>query len=134
MTTPGIIVRILTCFLLVFATWNPTGYSFLNWARYYPTATAPEIAVAGTLLLALHILFARIAWLSLGADGVIAAVVIIFAGMLTLYQFDLIDPWQDAMLWYMALSMFALLLAIGMSWSLLKRRIVGQSNYLSPPP
>jgi hypothetical protein len=29
---------------------------------------------------------------------------------------------------------FSLVLAIGVTWSLLKRRIVGQSNYLSPPP
>ena len=27
MTSPGLIVRTLACFLLVFATWNPTGYS-----------------------------------------------------------------------------------------------------------
>ena len=71
MTTPGILVRLLTCFLVVFATWNPTGYSFLTWARTSPSASAPEIAAAGTLLLALHILFARIAWLSLGIDGVV---------------------------------------------------------------
>jgi len=134
MTSPGLIVRTLACFLLVFATWNPTGYSFLAWARYSPWATTPEIAVAGTVLLACHILFARIAWLSLGADGVVAATVIILAGMLTLYELDLIDPWQNAMLSYLLLSLFALLLAIGMTWSLLKRRIVGQSNYLSPPP
>jgi hypothetical protein len=29
---------------------------------------------------------------------------------------------------------FSLLLALGVVWSLLKRRIVGQSNYLNPPP
>ena len=134
MTTPGILVRTLACFLVVFATWNPTGYSFLSWARYSPWATAPEIAVAGTLLLGLHILFARIAWLSLGADGVSAAVAILLAGLLTLWEFDLVDIWQSAVWPYLLLSGFSLVLAIGVTWSLLKRRIVGQSNYLSPPP
>ena len=134
MTIPGIIVRTLTCFLVVFATWNPTGYNVLWWARHSPWATAPEIAVAGASLLALHILFLRIAWVSLGADGISAAVAIMIAGVLTLYEFDLIDLWRGAVWPYLLLSAFSLVLAIGMTWSLLKRRIVGQSNYLSPPP
>ncbi len=131
---PGILVRALICFFLVFATWNPTGYNFIAWARYSPWATAPEIAAAGSLLLALHILFVRIAWLSLGADGISAALAIMLAGMLTLYEFDLIDPSRGIVWTYMSLSAFSLMLAIGMSWSHLKRRIVGQSNTLSPPP
>jgi len=134
MTTPGILVRTLACFLLVFATWNPTGYSFLSWARHSPWATAPEIAVAGALLVGLHILFARIAWLSLGADGVSAALVIGLAGLLTLWELNLVDLWQSQVWPYLLLSGFAMLLAIGVTWSLLKRRIVGQSNYLNPPP
>jgi Family of unknown function (DUF6524) len=133
-TTPGILVRTLVCFLLVFATWNPTGYSFLSWARYSAWATAPEIAVAAALLLAGHILFARIAWLSLGADGITAALAILTAGALTLYEFDVIDLSRRTVGLYLLLSAFSMVLAIGMTWSLLKRRIVGQSNYLNPPP
>jgi hypothetical protein len=134
MTAGGILVRTLTCFLLVFATWNPTGYSYVSWARHSPWATAPEIATAGALLLALHILFTRIAWLSLGADGVSAALAILVAGLFTLSEFGLVDLWQRQSWVYALLMGFSLVLAIGVTWSLLKRRIVGQSNYLSPPP
>jgi hypothetical protein len=134
MTTPGILVRTLACFLLVFATWNPTGYSYLSWARHSPWATTSEIAAAGAMLLALHILFVRIAWLSLGADGISAALAIGLAGLLTLWEFDLVDLWQSEVWPYLLLMGFALLLAVGVTWSLLKRRIVGQSNYLNPPP
>lgn len=134
MTTPGVLVRTLVCFLVVFATWNPTGYSFVSWARHSPWATPPEIATAGALLLALHILFARIAWLSLGFDGIWGALAIMAAGGLTLHEFDVINLWQASLWPYLLLSGFAMLLAIGMVWSLLKRRIVGQSNYLSNPP
>ena len=134
MTLPGILVRTLVCFLVVFATWNPTGYSFIAWAGHSPWATGPEIAVAGASLLAAHILFARIAWLSLGADGITASLAIILAGVLTLYEFDVIDPWHGEMRAYLLLGTVSLVLAIGMVWSLLKRRVVGQSNYLNPPP
>ena len=134
MTAAGVLVRTLACFALVFATWNPTGYSDLTWARYSLDATAPEIAVAGAALLALHILFVRIAWLSLGPDGITGALAILFAGVLTLSEFDIIDLWRGETRTYLLLMGFALVLAIGMTWSLLKRRIVGQSNYLNPPP
>jgi hypothetical protein len=134
MTTGGILVRTLICFLLVFATWNPTGYSFLTWARYSPSATASEIAMAGTLLLGLHIVFMRIAWLSLGADGVSAALAVLIAGLLTLSEFGLVDLWQSQVWPYLLLAALSLVLALGVTWSLLKRRIVGQSNYLNPPP
>lgn len=134
MTAVGVLIRTLACFALVFATWNPTGYSFVAWAHYSLAATAPEIAVAGAALLALHILFIRIAWLSLGADGITGALVILFAGVLTLSEFNVIDLWRGETRTYLLLMGFSLVLAIGMTWSLLKRRIVGQSNYLSPPP
>ncbi len=134
MTTPGILVRALICFFVVFATWNPTGYSFVSWAHSSPWATAPEIAAAGALLVALHILFIRIAWLSLGPDGISASLAILLAGLLTLHEFNAIDLWQSDAWPYVFLVGLSLVLAIGMTWSLLKRRIVGQSNYLSNPP
>jgi Family of unknown function (DUF6524) len=134
MTIPGVIVRLFACFALVFATWNPSGYSYVAWAWHGPGATAPEIALAGTALLGLHILFARIAWLSLGADGISATLAVLLAFLLTLYEFDLIDLSRGQNWAYVVLLALALVLAVGVVWSLLKRRIVGQSNYLNPPP
>jgi len=133
MTIPGVIVRLFACFALVFATWNPTGYSYVGWA-WHGDATVPAIALVSATLLALHILFARIAWLSLGADGVSATLAILLALLLTLYEFDLIDLSRGQSWAYVLLMAVALVLAVGVVWSLLKRRIVGQSNYLNPPP
>jgi len=134
MTAAGVIVRTLACFALVFATWNPSGYSYLAWLHHSAEATAPEKAVVGAVLVALHILFVRIAWLSLGADGVTAALAVVVAGIFTLYEFDIVDLWQGETWLYLLLASFSLVLALGIVWSLLKRRIVGQSNYLKPPP
>ncbi len=133
MDIAGILVRTLVCFFIVFATWNPTGYNFIWWATHSAWATAPEIAAGGAMLLALQVLFVRIAWLSLGPDGITAAVGILSAGALALNQFDVVDLTQPLALEYALLAGIALLLAIGTVWSLLKRRIVGQSNYLYGP-
>jgi hypothetical protein len=90
--------------------------------------------LAGAALVALHILFVRIAWVALGADGVSAALAVMLAGLLTLWEFNVVDIWQGEVWSYVLPLGFALLLALGMIWSLLKRRVVGQSNYLNPPP
>src|SRR4051794_36198343 len=122
MTSAGILVRTLACFALVFATWNPSGYNFLTWIRT-PGATAAEIAVAATVLLALHILFLRITWLSLGADGITAMLAMLLAGAFTLWEFDIVDPWHGQTRDYLMLGSLALIMAVGVTWSLLKRRI-----------
>jgi len=134
MTAPGVLVRTLICIFVVFATWNPSGYNFISWATHSPWATLPEIAAGGAVLLMLNVLFVRIAWLSLGPDGITASLAILAAGVLTLHEFGFIDLWQAESLKYVLLLGVAFVLAIGTVWSLLKRRIVGQSNYLSYPP
>jgi hypothetical protein len=134
MDTLGVLVRTLACFFLVFATWNPSGYNFVWWATHDPGATASEIAAAGAALFGLYVFFGRIAWLSLGPDGITASLGILFAGYLTLYEFNIIDLWQRETFIYVILATVSFVLAIGMVWSLLKRRISGQSNYLSYPP
>jgi len=134
MDTLGVVVRTLVCFFIVFGTWNPTDYCFVWWAMHDPGATAPEIAAAGSTLFGLYVFFGRIAWLSLGPDGITAALGILIAGYLTLYEFNIIDIWQRETFIYMLLSTLAFILAIGLAWSLMKRRISGQSNYLSNPP
>lgn len=134
MDTPGVLVRTLVCFFIVFATWNPSGYNFVSWALHDPRATASEIVAAGTVLFGLYVFFGRIAWLSLGADGVTAAFGIVVAGILTLNEFHIINLWQRETFIYAVLSTIALIMTIGVAWSLFKRRISGQSNYLSYPP
>ena len=132
MTSGGILVRLLACLTLVFATWNPTGYCFIDWV----TGPAPLAlkAVAGAVLVLSHILFARITWLSLGPAGLLFVVALLIAGLLTLWEFRIIDLWQRETRGYALLLLFSLVLLTGVTWSLMKRRVTGQSNYLNPPP
>ena len=81
-------------------------------------------ATGAALLLALHILFLRIAWVALGADGIVASLAIIVAGLLALHELGVLDLWRSDVQTYLLLGTFSLILAIGMAWSLLKRRIV----------
>lgn len=132
MSTGGAIVRLLVCFFLVFATWNPTGVSYVDWIT--GPASLAEKAVATTVLVALHMLFWRITLLSLGVAGLAFLLAMLTAGVFTLSELNVIDLGRAPTRSYMFLSVAGVTLAVGLLWSLMKRRVTGQSNYLNPPP
>ncbi|MGE0225523.1 MAG: DUF6524 family protein [Acetobacteraceae bacterium] len=132
MTSGGLLVRILACFFLVFATWNPTGYSWLHWIDG-PAPLAAKAAATAALLL-LHILFIRITALSLGLAGFLLTFAGLVLGVFTLRELGVIDLSQPRTRAYLSLTVVALVMTTGVAWSLAKRRLTGQSNYLNPPP
>ena len=132
MTSGGLFVRILACFLLVFATWNPTGVSYIDWLDG-PAPLAGKVA-AGVAVFGLHVLFIRITWLSLGVAGLALTLVTLTLGVFSLSELGAIDLGRSRTRTYLFLAVFALVLATGVAWSLAKRRVTGQSNYLNPPP
>lgn len=132
MSTGGAIVRLLVCFFLVFATWNPTGVSYVDWIT--GPASGAEKALATAALIALHLLFWRITWLSLGGPGLVFLLAMLTLGVFTLSELEVIDLGRRQTRSYMFLSVAAVTLAVGLLWSLMKRRVTGQSNYLNPPP
>src|SRR5258706_10483441 len=79
-TLAGVVVRTLACFALVFAVWNPTGHSYLAWL-WHGDGTAAAKAAAGSVLLALLLLFLRITWLSLGALGLALGLALLASGV-----------------------------------------------------
>ena len=127
MTVIALLGRVLACFALVFATSNPSGHDYLSWIHGDATLAAKALVGAGLSIL--YILFARIAWLSLGPVGLAATITILLSGIFALSELAS-GTTRD----YLGLMLMSLLLATGMTWSLIKRRVTGQSNYLDPPP
>lgn len=130
----GYLIRTVTCFLLLFATWNPTGYSYAAWLGTDDGSRLSVKIAVGVLLLALYAAYLRIAWVALRLPGILTAVTILYSGYLSLRHLGLLAA--DAPLWssYLALVLAGLVLASGVCWSHFKRRISGQSHVLTPPP
>ncbi|BAI74706.1 hypothetical protein AZL_b00430 (plasmid) [Azospirillum sp. B510] len=130
----GYLIRTLTCFLLLFATWNPTGYSYVAWLGMEDGSRLSVKIAVGVLLLALYAAYLRIAWVALRLSGVLTALTILYSGYLSLRHLGLLPG--DAPLWssYLSLVLAGLVMAAGVCWSHFKRRISGQSHVLTPPP
>jgi hypothetical protein len=132
MSPGGLLARLFASCALVFATWNPSGVNFIEWIDGPAPFTLK--AAAAALLFLLHVLFARITWLSLGGAGLAFLLTMLMLGVFTLSEFDLIDLARARTWGYVFVFVAALTLMAGMSWSVMKRRVTGQSNYLNPPP
>jgi Family of unknown function (DUF6524) len=122
----GVLTRFVASLVLVIATFNPTGHSFVHWIAANFPHLEPIQVVVGIALVGLWLFFLHATWRSLGTVGVVlglaflAAVVWLFASWGWFHSAT-----HTSMIW-MALVLIACLLAFGLSWALIQRRISGQ--------
>ena len=112
--------------LLVLGTYNPTDYSYISWVLAEGTALGPIVAVIGLVLLIGWIIFLRATFLSMGWLG-IALGAALFASIVWLFvDLDWITLSSTGALTWLTLLLLSLILATGMSWSHIRKRLTGQ--------
>ena len=119
-------IRFTIALVLVFGTYNPSGWSYVHWAIMPLPAFDPIKAVTGIVLIIGYTMFLRATARSLGMFGVLLAITF-FAVLIWLIVDVGILPLDSvtAVTWVI-LFVFACVLAIGMSWSHVRRRMAGQ--------
>ena len=116
--------RLLFALALVFLTYNPSGLSWVGWLL----SDAPLVykAAVGIVLLIGWVIFLRATWNSLGATGTILALAF-FAVIIWLFSewgFFALD--NTSVIEWMVLFVMTGVLAVGMSWSHVWRKLSGQ--------
>lgn len=125
-TVQGFLLRLLFALLLVMLTYNPSGYSYSHWIQNSFSNFGPLLGIAGISLIIGWVIYLRATLRSLGLTGLILAV-LFFATIIWL----LIDwGWLGlsnvtAMSWVI-LVLISAVLAVGISWSHIRRRWSGQ--------
>lgn len=126
------LVRFVFALALVLGTYNPSGYSYFHWiAQTFPdslTHLTPEKALAGVTLLIGWAIFLNTTFRSIGWLGVILGAA--FFGCLVWLLFDhgLLSTENSHVVTYTIEALIAAILALGMSWSHLRRRWSGQQD------
>ena len=124
-TWTNYIIRLGAAIALVFATYNPSGWSYYDWVSQTAVFDV-YIALGGVVLLIGWAIFLRATMRSLGAFGTLLAV--LFFGLLIWVVVDLFDISRDNLkfLVYLVLIGLAGVLSAGISWSHIRRRMTGQ--------
>jgi hypothetical protein len=125
-------IRLAFALVLVFLTYNPSGYSFFHWANQTLFSDSgrftPPFAMAAVILLIGWTVYIKATLSSLGPFGL--ALSAIFFGIIIWWFIDigLVSLKNYAIMTYLGLFILAAVLATGMSWSHVRRRISGQTD------
>ncbi len=118
-------VRLLASLLMVLATWNPGGWSFVHWISGAPSLGSVH-AFTGVVLLIGWVILLRATLNSLGLLGLALGAMLLAAGVWLLFDLGVLHQSSSSLFGWIAIVCVALLLALGLSWSHLWRRLTGQ--------
>ena len=124
----GFALRWLIAFVLLTATFNPTPWNYIQWARQSYQDQLPLVVLAGLILLVVYVVYLRATLRSIGGFGMTMVLAITAAGLWVLHDYDLLTLRDTSQLIWLALVALSLVLGIGLSWSHLRRRLSGQSD------
>ena len=120
--------RLAASLALVLATFNPSGWSYVHWIAAGFPKIEPLQAVAGIVLLIGWAFFGSSTFRSLGLVGLALGAALCAALLWLAVSWGLLSLDGGAALQWVLLVMLGLILAVGLSWSHLRRRVAGQTD------
>lgn len=120
------LLRVLFALVLVFGTYNPTDYSYVRWVTSGEAGFEPVTALVGVILLIAWIVFLRATFLSLGWLGIILGAALFSCLLWLLIDIGWLSLDETGAITWLTLILIAMILAVGMSWSHIRKRLTGQ--------
>lgn len=130
LTATGLLWRFVAALVLVVVTYNPSGRSAFHWIK--SAIAASDFGPWHLILLAVlaigWVVYWVATWRALGSVGVALAVVLLGAIIWLLFDIGLLESHSFVAVTWISLICLAAVLAIGVSWSHIWRRVTGQIN------
>lgn len=125
-------LRLLFAIVLVYLTYNPSGLSFYHWASDIFSSDAesitPPFALICVVLLIGWTVYLRATFRSLGGFGLILAFAFFAIIIWWLVDLGLLGLDSSSVMAWILLFLLSAVLAIGLSWSHIRRRLSGQAD------
>jgi len=128
----GFMWRFIFALILVFLTYNPNGLSYFHWAKHAffgdGTIMSPPFALVSVALLIGWTIYLRATFRSLGGFGLLLAIAFFAIIIWWLVDLGLLGLQNVSVFSYIILFLLSSVLAVGMSWSHIRRRLSGQAD------
>jgi hypothetical protein len=121
-----LITRIAFAVALVLLTWNPSTWSYVDWALRDRSSFDAVKAFFGVLLLGGWVFCVRSAWVSLGAVGLVLVGALLATIVWMLVQFGVVAAGATKSIVWIVLIAVGIALGIGVSWSKVRQSATGQ--------
>ena len=122
------LVRWLLCAFVVFATYNPSGYSFFHWQQ---SSGSDYLAIKAVLFIALFWIYLTILSIARDSVGTRGLYVAIIAVVLLFYGIMDVDNSSETLLSFLRyIQLFTLTtaLAIAVTWTKMRFMLIGQKS------
>ncbi|WP_456405080.1 DUF6524 family protein [Thiolapillus sp.] len=120
------LIRVVVAFVLVFATYNPSGHSWVHWLIESTNKLDPMLILSAVVLIIGWAIYLRATARSLGFFGSLLVVALFGSMIWAMIFYGWLSLDNPSVLGYVALALLSVLLAVGISWSHIRRRITGQ--------
>ncbi|KQI71283.1 hypothetical protein AN191_13440 [Loktanella sp. 5RATIMAR09] len=124
----GFVIRWVFAFLLLVATYNPTEWNYVRWSMANYETSLSLTVLFGLILFVGYIIYLRATLRSIGVFGMILILAVVGTILWVLFDqgfISLDDPSVNTWIGIVALS---IVLAVGLSWSIVRRRLSGQTD------
>lgn len=124
----GFILRWLFAFALLAATFNPTQWNFVRWAEANWREQMPLAVLFGLVLLAAYAIYLRATLRSIGPFGMALVAALVGALLWVLIDWGVLSLENPTLNTWLGLLALSVVLGIGLSWSIVRRRLSGQAD------
>lgn len=130
LTGAGFLWRFVAALVLVAVTYNPSGQSAFHWIKSAISASnfGPEHLILVAVLAIGWVIYWVATWRALGTVGVTLAILLLGALIWLFFDIGLLESRSVTAITWISLVCLSAVLAIGVSWSHIWRRVTGQIN------
>ena len=121
------LLRWVFAFLLLAATYNPTGFNFVRWSMDSGQSVS-VLVLSGLVLLIGYIIYLRATLRSIGPFGMVLVLALVGALLWVAHDLGWLSFRNPTWNTWIGLFALSLVLGVGLSWSHVRRRLTGQSD------
>ena len=124
----GILLRFLGAFGLLAATYNPTQWNYIRWVDANWPAQMPLAIFLGLLLAVGFLIYVMSTMRAIGTLGVMLIAAILGAGLWVLTDWGVLSLENRNLNTWLGLIGLAVIMGLGLSWSIIRQRLSGQAT------
>ena len=122
----GFVLRWLFAFVLVAATYNPTSWNYVHWVSANFDTQLPLALLFGLVLVVGYVIYVNATLRSIGMFGMLLLLAVVAALIWFLWDRGWLTLENASLNTWIGLFVISAILGIGMTWSIVSRRLTGQ--------
>lgn len=124
----GFVVRWVFAFVLLATTYNPTEWNYVRWSMANADRNLPMTVLFGLILGVGYIIYLRATLRSIGIFGMVLILAVVGTLLWVLFDQGVINLDNPTVNTWIGIVALSIVLAVGLSWSIVRRRLTGQTD------